>query len=318
MILSRRAILATGLAGGVLAPSALRAEVFAGTYHPEAKAIADGVWLVRGADEPIAFANGGAIANAVILASDAGAILIDPGPSLGYGRALAELARVVTGDPVARVYVTHVHPDHSFGAAAFDPAIVHALPATRAQLEQEGEGLSDGMYRILADWMKGTAIVLPQGDLGSGETAFGGRKLRLMALAGHTAGDLALLDEATGTLIAGDLVFHDRAPATPNATIPGWLAALDALEAVPRKRLVPGHGPLDTGGEAIAQTRDWLSWLAGVLRAYVLRGKDMSEAGAMPIPPRFAAMKVARYELQRSVSHFYPGLEAELLPRVGS
>lgn len=42
----------------------------------------------------------------------------------------------------------------------------------------------------------------------------------------------------------------------------------------------------------------------------------MVEAGTLPIPDRFATMAAARYELQRSVSHLYPALEAELLPRV--
>ena len=36
----------------------------------------------------------------------------------------------------------------------------------------------------------------------------------------------------------------------------------------------------------------------------------------LPIPDRFAGLAAARYELQRSVSHLYPGLEARLLPRV--
>ena len=42
----------------------------------------------------------------------------------------------------------------------------------------------------------------------------------------------------------------------------------------------------------------------------------MVEAGQLPIPDRFSAMAAARYELQRSVSHLYPGLEAQLLPRI--
>ena len=36
----------------------------------------------------------------------------------------------------------------------------------------------------------------------------------------------------------------------------------------------------------------------------------------MAIPLRFASMKAARYEFQRTVTHLYPELEARLLPRV--
>lgn len=301
----------------VFVATPLLAETFAGTYAPVAEQVADGIWVVRGADAEIRFDNGGAIANSVFIATDAGTVLVDPGPSLAYGKALAALAREVAGKPVVRVYVTHLHPDHGFGAAAFAPAIVHALPATRHDIERDGAGFSDAFYRMLADWMVGTGVVVPQGDVTEGTAEIGGRKLQLFAMAGHSGGDLVILDERTGTLIAGDLVFHDRAPSTPHADIAGWLAALDRLEALPKRTVVPGHGPVDTGGTSIAQTRDWLAWLRASLRQAVVEGKNMNEAGAMPIPARFAAMKVARYELQRSVSHFYPALEAEVFPEVG-
>lgn len=312
MKFDRRAVVLAGL----LTPVAAFAEQFAGKYNPLAEAVGDGVWMVRGADEAIGFANGGAIANSAILATDAGAVLFDPGVSRDHGLALGALAQRVTGKAVGRVYISHLHPDHAMGAAAFDPAIVHALPATRADLERDGEGFSDAMYRLLADWMKGTAVVLPKGDVTEGAAEFGGRKFRLLALKGHSGGDLALLDEATGTLLAGDLVFHDRAPSTPHARLPDWRKSLDVLTALPRKALVPGHGPIDRDGSAIAQTRDWLGWVEATLRDAVARGLDMSEAGDLAIPPRFAPLKAARYELQRSVSHFYPALEAELLPRL--
>nr|WP_240946806.1 quinoprotein relay system zinc metallohydrolase 1 [Novosphingobium sp. ERW19] len=300
----------------MLTPAAAFAEKFAGKYNPVSEQIADGLWMVRGTDEAIAFANGGAIANSAIIATDAGAVLFDPGVSREHGLALGAMAQRLTGRAVSRVYISHLHPDHAMGAAAFDPALVHALPATRAELERDGEGFSDAMYRLLADWMKGTAIVLPQGDVTEGQAQFGGRSFRLLALKGHSGGDLALLDEATGTLIAGDLVFHDRAASTPHASLPDWRASLDRLAATPHKLLVPGHGPIDRDGGAIAQTRDWLDWIDATLRDAVTRGLDMSEAGDLPIPPRFSTLKAARYELQRSVSHFYPGLEAELLPRL--
>lgn len=313
-MIARRRFLAAGLVGGLAASRLARAETFATAYRPEAVPVADGVWLVRGADEAIAFANGGAIANAVLIATDAGTVLVDPGPSLAHGKALAALSRKLTGSDVARVYVTHLHPDHSFGAAAFAPGIVHALPATRDDLARDGAGFSDAMYRMLADWMTGTVVVEPVGDAADGDVVFGGRTLRLFAFDGHSNGDLAILDTATETLVTGDLVFHDRAPATPHADIARWLSALDRLDTIGRKALVPGHGPPDADGNAIAQTRDWLAWLRNALRGAVLSGMDMNEAGNMTIPARFAAMKVARYELQRSVSHFYPALEAELLP----
>ncbi|NKJ01320.1 quinoprotein relay system zinc metallohydrolase 1 [Novosphingobium sp. SG707] len=306
---TRRAMIGAMMA----APLAARA---AERYILKPENLAPGVWVVRGADEAIAFANGGAIANCTILAAKGGAILCDCGPSLAYGQALAELAQKLTGGPVLRVLITHLHPDHAMGAAAFDPAIIAALPETRRELERDARGFSDGMYRLLADWMTGTNVVLPGMDVAPGPFEIGGRALEAIALSGHSGGDLAIMDRATATLIAGDLVFHNRAPATPDADLVAWRRSLDVLDGREFARLIPGHGPVDATHGAIAQTRDWLTWLEGALADAVARGLDMGEAGDMPIPERFAGVALARYELQRSVSHFYARLEASELPRI--
>lgn len=286
------------------------------TYVLVPEPVADGIWLIRGADEDIRASNGGAIANITVIATDAGAVLVDAGPSLRFGRQLAEVAAKLVGKPVTRVYLTHLHPDHTYGDAAFDPAAIAATPALIASLRAEGGGFADGMYRLLGDWMRGTELRLPGHVVSAPEETVGGRTFRMLPLAGHSAADLALLDTRTGTLVAGDLVFHDRAPSTPHADLPRWRTSLDTLKALGHARVIPGHGPLDaTPGTAIDQTRGWIDWLDGALGDAAARGLDMVEAGAMPIPPRFAPVKEARYELQRSVSHLYPAFEARW-PRV--
>lgn len=313
---SRRQALGAIAGALALAGAPARAETFAGQYRLRPEAVGEGLWFVRGADAPIAFANGGAIANCAILDTAAGPVLFDCGPSLAYGRSLRQLARQLTGRDPALVLISHLHPDHDLGAGAFDSGTVAALPGTMAEIARDGPGMTDAMFRILADWMRGTQLVVPTRVLQPGPLVVGGRHLQVLGLSGHSGEDLALFDEASGTLIAGDLAFHDRAPATPHASLPRWRAALDRLAAVPHRLLLPGHGPADSAGVAIAQTRDWLVWLEGALAGAVESGLDMVEAGEMPIPPRFDRLAAARFELQRSVSHFYPALEAEHLPRI--
>ncbi len=68
----------------------------------------------------------------------------------------------------------------------------------------------------------------------------GDHSLRLLQLAGHTGADLAILDETTGVLFAGDLVFYGQRPDHTNS--PGleiWLRDLDTLQALPWKQIVP-------------------------------------------------------------------------------
>lgn len=303
--------------GGIVAGLALpvRAADFAYSIRPEA--IGDGIWMVRGADAAIQRENGGAIANLAILATNRGTLLIDCGPSLRYGRALKAVAEKLTGKPVTHILFTHLHPDHGFAAGAFPKAQLSTTAPGAAEIEANARGYSDGMYRLLGDWMRGTEVVVPRGDAVAGETVIDGRRLTLLALSGHSPSDLAVVDAASGILVAGDLVFHDRAPSTPDADFPQWRRALGQLRETPHGGLLPGHGPFDPGGTAsIDQTRDWIDWLDEALRDAVRRGLDMVEAGELPIPPRFARLSAARYELQRSVSHFYPRLEEALLTRI--
>ena len=312
MILARRPLLAGLIAA--LPTIALGQPL---TYAITPRPVADGIWMIAGVDEPILPANGGAIANITIIATPVGTVLVDSGPSLHYGEALKAMAQQLTGKPVVRVYVTHLHPDHGMGISAFAPGIVAALPGTIAEMTRDGQGFSDAMYRLLGDWMRGTDVALPGLRIAADHEDFGGRRLRLLALSGHSAADLAILDEQTGLLIGGDLLFHNRAPSTPTADPAHWRASLDLLAALPHQGAVPGHGPFDPSGtRAITQTRDWLSWLEEALSAAVRSGLDRVRAGEMPIPARFADMAAARYEVQRSVSHLYPALEERLLPRI--
>ena len=92
--------------------------------------------------------------------------------------------------------------------------------------------------------------------------------------------------------------------------------AVQRLQALPWKILVPGHGPLASDAAPFAQMRDYLGWLDGLLRDAAGRGADMNEVMRAPIPERFAGISLSRYELIRSVSHLYPRYEERALLRI--
>jgi quinoprotein relay system zinc metallohydrolase 1 len=288
------------------------------TYSLKPQKIADGVWMIAGAQEAITFENGGAIANITIIDTRDGAVIIDTGPSRRFGEQLAGVARELTGKDIARVYLTHFHPDHVFGNQAFDAKSIAAPEGVITGLKSLGNSFSDSMYYIARDWMRGTELVLPEKVVTSGIEDFGGRRLRLIVTAGHTSSDLAIYDETSGTLIAGDLAFLDRAPTTPHATIATWRQTLAELSTIPAARIVPGHGPAEAGQRALVQTRDWLDAIEAVIARAFERGLDMTEAMAEPLPAQISSLALARYEFGRSVMHIYPRLEAEGLPRVGA
>ena len=275
-----------------------------------------GVWMFEGAREHFSRANGGNIVNTGFIATDDGVVVIDSGPSQRYGSAQRATIESTTGRRVTRVYLTHAHPDHFLGSQAYADVPVLALPATVAAIREGGDGLAANLYLLVGGAMSGTRAVLPQALETAADTriSVGGRALRLIPLHGHTAADLVVFDETSGVLFAGDLVFFERAATTPDARLDDWLAALDRLQAIPYKTLVPGHGPPVLGDEAIVQTRDYLGWLRTSLRDAAGRGLDMNEAMRIAQPERFRRLAVLEAEWQRSVSHLYPAIELDALP----
>lgn len=317
--INRRNLLRAAAAAGITLPYAHVFCAQASPLHYQLKPIpiGDGAWMLAGVQEAIKFENGGAIANITILDSRDGAIVIDTGPSRRFGEQLAELARSLTGKAIARVYVTHFHPDHAFGNQAFDADVIAAPQGVIDGLKDIGASFSDAMYYIARDWMRGTEVVLPHRAVQSSVEEIGGRRLHLLSLSGHTPSDLAVFDETSGLLIAGDLAFLDRAPTTPHANLDNWYQALQKLEGLSFGKLVPGHGPAEGGKRAITQTREWLTVIQEHIQRSFERGEDILEAAAAPLPPALEKLALARYEFQRSVMHFYPQLEAKRLPSVG-
>lgn len=286
-------------------------------YTLQPRQIADDVWLLEGSTDNFDKANGGNIVNTGFIVTAAGVVVIDSGPSRRYGEAMRAAIASVTDRPVIKLLLTHHHPDHVLGNQAFADVPIAALAGTTELLREQGNAMAENMYRLVGDWMRGTEVVLPSETLAPGTLEIGGRSLRLLALRGHTGADLAILDERSGVLFAGDILFYQRALTTPNS--PGldvWLEDLDTLEALPWKRLVAGHGPVADDAAPFVQMRDYLGWLDGLLREAASGGADMNEVIQSPIPERFAGISLTRYELIRSVSHLYPRYEAMALQRV--
>lgn len=301
----------------ILALGCLSLAAHALEYRLEPRQIAEGTWLLEGSTDNFDAHNGGNIVNVAFIVGEQGVLVIDTGPSRRYGEALREAIARVTDKPVTRVLLTHHHPDHVLGNQAFEGVPIAALAGTAKLLREQGNAMAENMYRLVGDWMRGTEVVLPTEQVAPGEWLFEGHRLRLLEMRGHTGADLVILDERTGVLFAGDILFYQRALTTPNS--PGldiWLADLDTLQALPWKRLVPGHGPVADDAAPIEQTRDYLRWLDGLLAESAAQGLVMTEVMQAPIPERFGSVKLARYELIRTVNHLYPHYEARQLKRV--
>ena len=283
-------------------------------YGLDPQQVAPDTYVLFGANEHFNFRNGGNIVNTAFIVTDAGVVVIDTGPSRLYGEQMREAIGKVTDQPIVRVYNTHLHPDHFLGNQAFEDLPEAALAGTIEGIRTHGEMFNESLYRLCGAWEAGTRVVVPREVVEPGSVEIGGHRLRLIAMDGHTDADLVILDETTGVLFAGDLVFNGRTPTTPHANIPKWLASLDALRTLPFKLLVPGHGATATDEAPIIQTRNYLQWLSKGLAESAEQGLDMAEVLVPRTPPSsIAKLAVFAAEYQRSVAHLFPALEADAL-----
>ena len=286
-------------------------------YDLAATEIASGTWVVHGNTEYFTLENGGNIVNVAFVEVPDGVVVIDTGPSKRYGEALTALIeKTLPGKQILRVYNTHHHPDHYLGNQVFDNSVVATSQGVIDNIVAEGDGFTDNMYRLVGDWMRGTASTAPAVALEADAEDIGGRQFSLSYLNGHTSADLVIRDDETGVVFTGDLAFLDRAPTTPHADIYAWQLALQQLGQMDRELLLPGHGRIDPSSESLRQTSDYLDWLSGTIKQAASQGYTMNEAMSRSIPARFSSLDVVDTEYKRSVVHLYLQMEDDLMPLI--
>jgi quinoprotein relay system zinc metallohydrolase 1 len=320
-----------GQAQGVQAPPAVKPAqaLQIPDYRLAARALAPGVWVVEGANADFSPANGCNIINTGFIATRAGVLVVNTGPSRLYGEQLRALAERTAGQKVAAVVHLNLHPDYFLGNQAFADVPRWATSATSAGIARESAAYETNLYRLCGDWMKGTETVPPSHELDTavraGRWRVGDRSFELIELQGHTASDLVLVDSASGVAFAGGLVFAQRVPTTPHADVPAWRRSLQQLgerQQGPKGRAwavtVPSHGPVHADSRGLVGTQAYLAWLDNHFSRAAAQGWEMNELLRAPVPPEFRAWAAFDTEYVRNVAHLYPRYERAALLKAPS
>lgn len=286
-----------------------------GRAAPAMEEVAPGVFVRRGPDAEATAENLDGIANAGFVIGRDAVLVTDPGGSAADGARLRAEIRARTDRPIRHVVLSHVHPDHCFGAGAFagDAPEVVGHARLREELSVRADFYRDRLTEILGPEAAGTPV-MPTRVVGpEGATLdLGDRRFRLTAHpAAHTRSDLSMLDPDAGLLFPADLLFVGRIPSL-DGSLAGWLGELDALEALGARAAVPGHGPtLVEPAPAIAALRRYLTTLRDDVRAAIAAGRSLTETtGTAALSERGAWTLFDDYN-GRNVTQAYKELEWE-------
>lgn len=154
------------------------------------------------------------------------AVVVDPGPDdVGHLRRVRDQV-AQAGRHVAKILLTHSHPDHAAGARAF--AAMTGAPVLAA----------DPAHRLGDEGLAAGDVV-----------GAAGCEIRVVPSPGHSPDSVCLLLPADRALLTGDTVLgRGTSVIARGGDLSDYLASLDRLRALAEAEalstLLPGHGPL--------------------------------------------------------------------------
>jgi cyclase len=243
----------------------------------ELKKLADGVYAFIGKLND---------ANAMIIVTTEGVVLVDTGNNPPETRILQKFVQSVTSQPVRYIVVSQNHGDHVGGVPLFSPpakVIVH-----ERVLKEWAEWKSFQIKAWRKRFAERSAALMDVNPIDAVLTFndhmtlhLGGKTIELIYVEDrYNPGDVAVWMPESGVLHAafvGYITRHpDIRPDYSHGTTSGMLKQLEAMIALKPKIVVPAHGPLGDVTDLQALT-DYLLSARQKVRAMMSRGLSLAD-----------------------------------------
>lgn len=203
--------------------------------------------------------------NSHIVETATGLVVVDAQYTLPYAREVVAYAAIL-GKPITRLYITHYHPDHVLGAAAFVNPI-YALASVAAKINAVGDRIAVEEHEKLGDLIP-TRTERPNHIVTPGIDIIDGVRLEFLHLEHAETEDALMVGLPDhGVLITQDLIYDRVHVFIGEHAFDSWAAALQNTQALDYDTLLPGHGSpggpelygamqhyLDTARDALSKT----------------------------------------------------------------
>ncbi len=196
--------------------------------------------------------------------------------------------------PLHRLYVTHYHPDHLLGAAAFD-APLYALPSVANKIAAVGDRVASEEHEKVGADIPDQARRADHHVVEGQETVDGVRVVHLHLREAETEDALIIALPDAGIIIVQDLVYHRAHPFFGERRFGTWRAALKEYRLLPYDSVLPGHG-LPGGRELYDEMLDYVDFADNALAT----AKDRTDFKQRLLErfPEYGGVAVAEHQLR--------------------
>lgn len=269
-------ILSLIVGGAVLLPAIARAQLKQPLLSEDnLKKVSDHVYVIEG------------FPNVAIVVGSRATLVVDTGLGEKNGATVLRAEQKVAKGPMLYLTTTHYHSEHTSGESAFPGGTI--IIRNRAQQDEMDKGVLAHVevFKKMSDQNMGLLqnVKFRPPDVVFDREAkldLGGVTARMFWIGpAHTKGDELTFVEEDSVLIPGDIVQKGIFPIMPNpdASIKGWLAILDNVDALHPKFIVPDHGAAIVDASQIVTQRSYLMALQSRALELKKQGVSAEDAG---------------------------------------
>jgi len=191
-------------------------------------------------------------------------IIVDGQRSVIYGQEIRDYAETL-GKPIDRMIISHLHPDHWFGAYQYRDVPIYSLKETQGEIDQLGEFFIEISKASLGEHVPPEKVV-PNNLITAGSTELiDGVTLEYQHVVDAESDNMLTIylpDEKV--LIAQDILYNNCHLFCGHGNFDGWMDSLRTLRADTSYDLIlPGHGATEGSRQAIDDAIVYLDFVKG-------------------------------------------------------
>jgi len=307
-------LLAAGVAGGRATPLAAQVTIRTRAFSPTdsttiypVRRLANGVYAIPGDTGQGAEGR----PNAGFIDTRDGILVVGGLASPVQGEAVVRTIRTVSHRPIVWLMLYAHHPDMQFGTIA----LRHAGAKVIAHPDVRVLAMEAGPDQMIADWDQVVGLQEMLGFeyadtpdwpvTGLDSLRLGGKLLQFIHPgAAHSAGDLMLWLPGERILFAGDVLVADGITMVVDGSSAQMLKALDLIDSLKPRVIVPGHGAIPQDPSALVEaTRHYLTELREAMTRALDKGLSQRKAlDSLPPPDANRPVSVASRKRRNAVT----------------